>query len=206
MPPRARSSGDRALASGARGRRFDSCRAHRCRRGGRGSVMSTMDDNAVTLPYNPAWASSFEEEAAILECLLAPWLDGGIHHVVTSIPALLLYEPALRHRRHHRGLGEVKGNLARCSSAASSRTSGTAIMIVPIMRRRFEEPVDRLRDGADLRMHVHPRRHRRDARTSPPCSNRLQVPPRRRSPTPLRRSRTGRSCWGLAGSSAGETG
>ena len=35
VPQRARSSGDRALASGARGRRFDSCRAHRaCRRSG----------------------------------------------------------------------------------------------------------------------------------------------------------------------------
>lgn len=39
--------------------------------------------------YDPEWPRQFEGERAVLEQVLAPWLDGGIHHIgSTSIPGL----------------------------------------------------------------------------------------------------------------------
>jgi GrpB-like predicted nucleotidyltransferase (UPF0157 family) len=41
------------------------------------------------LPYDPGWPGLFEAERELLERVLAPWLEGGIHHVgSTSIPGL----------------------------------------------------------------------------------------------------------------------
>jgi GrpB-like predicted nucleotidyltransferase (UPF0157 family) len=43
----------------------------------------------LVLPYDPEWEIRFEVEAAMLERVLAPWLDGGIHHIgSTSVPGL----------------------------------------------------------------------------------------------------------------------
>lgn len=43
----------------------------------------------VLAPYDPAWPRRFEEERAALEGALAPWLEGGIHHIgSTSIPGI----------------------------------------------------------------------------------------------------------------------
>jgi GrpB-like predicted nucleotidyltransferase (UPF0157 family) len=43
----------------------------------------------VAVPYDPEWPRRFEEEAAVLEKTLAPWLTGGIHHIgSTSVPGL----------------------------------------------------------------------------------------------------------------------
>ena len=61
---------------------------------------------------------------------------------VTSIPALLLYEPALRHPAGYiAGSGNVNkiylGALLELLLIISN--IGTAVVIVPIMRRRFEE-------------------------------------------------------------------
>src|SRR4051794_21440406 len=37
--------------------------------------------------YDPEWPRRFEAERVLLERVLAPWLQGGIHHVgSTSIP------------------------------------------------------------------------------------------------------------------------
>ena len=42
------------------------------------------------MPYDPEWARLFEAERARLEEALAPWLDGGIHHVgSTAVPGML---------------------------------------------------------------------------------------------------------------------
>jgi GrpB-like predicted nucleotidyltransferase (UPF0157 family) len=39
--------------------------------------------------YDPSWPERFEAERAELERVLAPWLDGGIHHVgSTAVPGL----------------------------------------------------------------------------------------------------------------------
>ena len=43
----------------------------------------------VVVPYHPDWPRRFEEERALLEPVLAPWLEGGIHHIgSTSIPGI----------------------------------------------------------------------------------------------------------------------
>ena len=39
--------------------------------------------------YDSEWARRFEEERALLEEVLAPWLEGGVHHVgSTAVPGL----------------------------------------------------------------------------------------------------------------------
>jgi GrpB-like predicted nucleotidyltransferase (UPF0157 family) len=44
---------------------------------------------ALVMSYDPEWPLLFEVERAMLERVLAPWLEGGIHHVgSTAIPGL----------------------------------------------------------------------------------------------------------------------
>jgi GrpB-like predicted nucleotidyltransferase (UPF0157 family) len=44
---------------------------------------------AVVVPYDPEWPQLFEAEQAALAQTLAPWLDGGIHHVgSTAVPGV----------------------------------------------------------------------------------------------------------------------
>lgn len=49
-----------------------------------------MGEMAVELvDYDPAWPAQFEQERHRLEDVLAPWLDGGIHHAgSTAIPGM----------------------------------------------------------------------------------------------------------------------
>ena len=49
-----------------------------------------MTDQPIeVVPYDPAWPARFEEERRLLEDVLAPWLEGGIHHVgSTAVPGL----------------------------------------------------------------------------------------------------------------------
>ncbi len=43
----------------------------------------------VVVPYDPEWSRLFEAERERLELLLAPWLDGGVHHIgSTSISGI----------------------------------------------------------------------------------------------------------------------
>jgi GrpB-like predicted nucleotidyltransferase (UPF0157 family) len=43
----------------------------------------------VVVPYDPEWALRFEVECAMLERVLAPWLEGGVHHIgSTAVPGL----------------------------------------------------------------------------------------------------------------------
>ena len=43
----------------------------------------------VVVPYDPDWPRRFDAERALLEPVLAPWLEGGIHHVgSTAIPGI----------------------------------------------------------------------------------------------------------------------
>jgi GrpB-like predicted nucleotidyltransferase (UPF0157 family) len=47
------------------------------------------DGSIVLVTYDPAWAQQFEAERALLERALAPWLEGGVHHVgSTAIPGI----------------------------------------------------------------------------------------------------------------------
>jgi GrpB-like predicted nucleotidyltransferase (UPF0157 family) len=47
------------------------------------------DERIAIIRYDPTWPRRFEIERALLERVLAPWLDGGIHHVgSTAIPGI----------------------------------------------------------------------------------------------------------------------
>jgi GrpB-like predicted nucleotidyltransferase (UPF0157 family) len=43
----------------------------------------------AVVPYDPDWARHFHAEREVLERVLAPWLEGGIHHIgSTAVPGL----------------------------------------------------------------------------------------------------------------------
>jgi len=43
----------------------------------------------AVVPYDPEWSGRFEVERALLARILAPWLEGGIHHIgSTAIPGI----------------------------------------------------------------------------------------------------------------------
>jgi GrpB-like predicted nucleotidyltransferase (UPF0157 family) len=43
----------------------------------------------AVVPYDPEWPRRFELESVLLERVLAPWLEGGVHHIgATSVPGL----------------------------------------------------------------------------------------------------------------------
>jgi GrpB-like predicted nucleotidyltransferase (UPF0157 family) len=47
------------------------------------------DTSVVLVAYDAGWPRAFEEERRLLEQVLAPWLEGGIHHVgSTAIPGV----------------------------------------------------------------------------------------------------------------------
>jgi GrpB-like predicted nucleotidyltransferase (UPF0157 family) len=47
------------------------------------------DAPIVVVPYDPNWPRRFEAEHALLGRVLAPWLEGGIHHIgSTAIPGI----------------------------------------------------------------------------------------------------------------------
>jgi GrpB-like predicted nucleotidyltransferase (UPF0157 family) len=47
------------------------------------------DGPTALVSYNSKWPRHFDEERALLEPVLAPWLEGGIHHVgSTAIPGV----------------------------------------------------------------------------------------------------------------------
>jgi GrpB-like predicted nucleotidyltransferase (UPF0157 family) len=48
-----------------------------------------VNERIAIVPYDPAWPRRFEAERALLEGVLAPWLEDGIHHIgSTAIPGL----------------------------------------------------------------------------------------------------------------------
>lgn len=51
--------------------------------------MTSSEAPVVIVPYDPAWPTKFEEEAAILRHRLAPWLVGPVEHIgSTAVPGL----------------------------------------------------------------------------------------------------------------------
>ena len=47
------------------------------------------NDLVKVVLYDPNWPAQFETERALLERVLAPWLEEGIHHIgATSVPGL----------------------------------------------------------------------------------------------------------------------
>ena len=48
-----------------------------------------MAARAIVVPYDSEWPRRFDEERALLQPVLAPWLEGGIHHIgSTAIPGI----------------------------------------------------------------------------------------------------------------------
>jgi GrpB-like predicted nucleotidyltransferase (UPF0157 family) len=63
----------------------------------------------AVVPYDPEWAHRFEHERALLERALAPWLEGGVHHVgSTSVPGLAA-KPIIDMLAGVRNLDEARG-------------------------------------------------------------------------------------------------
>jgi GrpB-like predicted nucleotidyltransferase (UPF0157 family) len=47
------------------------------------------DEPVVVVPYDPEWPRLFDAERELLDTVLAPWLDGGIHHIgSTAVPGV----------------------------------------------------------------------------------------------------------------------
>jgi GrpB-like predicted nucleotidyltransferase (UPF0157 family) len=47
------------------------------------------DEPILVVAYDPDWPRRFEAERELLERILAPWLEGGVHHVgSTAIPGI----------------------------------------------------------------------------------------------------------------------
>ncbi len=47
------------------------------------------DESIALVPYDPEWPRRFETTRALLARVLAPWLEGGIHHIgSTAVPGL----------------------------------------------------------------------------------------------------------------------
>ena len=49
----------------------------------------------VVVPYDPEWPARFEAERALLEDVLSPWLDCGIHHIGSTAVAGLAAKPII---------------------------------------------------------------------------------------------------------------
>jgi GrpB-like predicted nucleotidyltransferase (UPF0157 family) len=68
--------------------------------------------------YDVDWPRRFEAERSLLEVVLAPWLDGGIHHVGSTAVAGLAAKPIVDMIAGVRDLGESRaayGVLSECS-------------------------------------------------------------------------------------------
>jgi GrpB-like predicted nucleotidyltransferase (UPF0157 family) len=54
-----------------------------------GDTWPMTDGQVVVLPYDSDWPRRFEAERTLLERVLAPWLQGGVHHIgSTAIPGI----------------------------------------------------------------------------------------------------------------------
>jgi GrpB-like predicted nucleotidyltransferase (UPF0157 family) len=87
------------------------------------------EERVVVVPYDPDWPSAFEAERAVLERVLAPWLEGGIHHVgATSVPGCPA-KPIIDVIAGVRDLGDAREAvepLRECSYVCSPHRPGVA--------------------------------------------------------------------------------
>ena len=96
-------------------------------------------DVIVLAPHDPEWARRFEAERALLEPVLAPWLDGGIHHIgSTAIPGIAA-KPIIDMMAGVRDLEE-----ARSAFAALRECSYLSTPHRPEEAHHFSKPSPRL--------------------------------------------------------------
>jgi GrpB-like predicted nucleotidyltransferase (UPF0157 family) len=70
------------------------------------------DERIAVVPHDPDWQRRFEDERVLLERVLAPWLEDGIHHVgSTAIPAIpaIAAKPLIDMIAGVRDLDEARG-------------------------------------------------------------------------------------------------
>lgn len=68
-----------------------------------------MGEPSAVVPHDPEWPRRFEAESALLERVLAPWLEGGIHHIgSTAIPGIAA-KPIIDMMAGVRDLDEARG-------------------------------------------------------------------------------------------------
>lgn len=62
------------------------------------------------VPYDPSWQTRFEDEQAVLETVLAPWLEDRIYHIgSTAIPGIAA-KPILDMMAGVRDLGDARAS------------------------------------------------------------------------------------------------
>lgn len=69
---------------------------------------SSPPAQVVVVPYDPEWPRRFESERELLEGVLAPWLEGGIHHVGSTAVPDLAAKPIIDMVAGVRDLGEAR--------------------------------------------------------------------------------------------------
>jgi GrpB-like predicted nucleotidyltransferase (UPF0157 family) len=85
----------------------------------------------VITPYDPDWPLRFEAERALLEAVLAAWLNGGIHHIgSTAIPGLAA-KPIIDIMAGVRDLEEARAAFASLLLHTSTRRTDRARTISP---------------------------------------------------------------------------
>ncbi len=78
---------------------LDHNRALACTRHGqrpwRSDTSPMGDEQVVVVSYDPDWPRQFEAERVLLERVLAPWLQGGIHHIGSTAIAGIAAKPII---------------------------------------------------------------------------------------------------------------
>jgi GrpB-like predicted nucleotidyltransferase (UPF0157 family) len=86
-------------------------------------------DRVAIVPYDPGWPERFDAERRQLEQTLAPWLEGGVHHIgSTAVPGLAA-KPTIDMMAGVRDLVEARaafGALAELSYVSSPHRPGIA--------------------------------------------------------------------------------
>jgi GrpB-like predicted nucleotidyltransferase (UPF0157 family) len=93
----------------------------------------------AVVPYDPAWPRRFELERALLQQALAPWLEGGIHHIgSTAIPGLAS-KPIIDIMAGVHDLDEARASFQRLRVLSYVHTPHR-----PGIAHHFSKPSDRL--------------------------------------------------------------
>ena len=70
------------------------------------------DEQIVLVPYDPDWPRRFDTERAVLERVLAPWLQGGVHHIGSTAIAGIAAKPIIDIMAGVRDLDESRAAFA----------------------------------------------------------------------------------------------
>jgi GrpB-like predicted nucleotidyltransferase (UPF0157 family) len=107
----------------------------------------------VVVAHDPEWRRGFEAERALLECVLAPWLSDGVHHIgSTAIPGIAA-KPIIDIMAGVRSLQEARAAfepLRGQSYVAAPHRPGIAHHFVKPSLRRPTHGLHLTQPGSDL--------------------------------------------------------